>query len=130
MHRPTTERKVDYEQILKDSLAPFQRELSTGRVSMRHWVAIVTAMHGRLLEENATPRQYDAFRIGMSRAIDGARGPHLSEAERAALLDVLWAIFYGHAMPTLCRLTPRTVFLERVEFDVPVRVRAGVTPRD
>jgi hypothetical protein len=116
MLRQTTTRTIDFSQIFGEAMARFQREVSTGHAELTRWRDLFRHMHELLVEHDATPQQCEAFRIVIRQAMDRARGQELSDSERAALLNVLWAVFSRHAFLPDFGLTPRSDFLRHVVF--------------
>jgi hypothetical protein len=107
---------VDFKGIIRRSLASFSAELSTGAADLVAWRGIFTRMRDLILAEDATAEQVDVFMAAIGRAVDCGVGDDLSAAERAALHDVLWAVFHRHAIPPATGLAPRADFLKHVNF--------------
>jgi SAM-dependent MidA family methyltransferase len=114
--RTTDADHIDFEGIIARSLTPFSAELSAGAADVPIWRDVFTRMRDLVLDEHATPEQADTFMAAIGRAVDYGLGVDLGAAERAALHDVLWAVFHRHAMPPGGGLAPRADFLKHVNF--------------
>ncbi len=107
---------IDFQQIFRDTIAPFNGQLIGGSGSVSIWNGVFSRMRARLENDGASREECQQFKDAIGRAINDARANELTDEERTALRDILSSAFDGIVRQVPGRLAPKANFLNGVTF--------------